>query len=96
MSLKLCENQPLVNKQTLLTELAQVLSFPEYFGHNWDAAWDCLTELSFEKGPIILELDLTGKSVDEHELAIFTELLDEASEYWQGEGQILKLNVFRA
>ena len=28
-------------------EIARVLTFPDYFGRNWDAVYDCLTDLSW-------------------------------------------------
>ncbi|GAA2719114.1 barstar family protein [Actinocorallia aurantiaca] len=28
----------------LFTEAARVLNFPDYFGHNWDAFYDCLRD----------------------------------------------------
>ena len=33
-----------LNKETLLNSLAKVANFPDYFAHNWDSAWDCLTD----------------------------------------------------
>ncbi|MBO1530362.1 barstar family protein [Psychrobacter sp. F1192] len=34
----------ILDKQTLLTALAEACHFPSYFAHNWDSAWDCLTD----------------------------------------------------
>ena len=33
-----------LDKETLLNSLAKVANFPDYFAHNWDSAWDCLTD----------------------------------------------------
>ena len=33
-----------LDKETLLTSLAKAANFPSYFAHNWDSAWDCLTD----------------------------------------------------
>ena len=33
-----------LNKETLLHGLAKAANFPSYFAHNWDSAWDCLTD----------------------------------------------------
>lgn len=35
-----------LNKTTLLTNLAHACDFPSYFSLNWDSAWDCLTDSS--------------------------------------------------
>lgn len=44
-----------LNKETLLSALAKAGNFPDYFAHNWDAAWDCLTDSDIR----YLSLDLT-------------------------------------
>ena len=33
-----------LDKETLLNSLAKVANFPSYFAHNWDSAWDCMTD----------------------------------------------------
>ncbi len=34
-----------VSKEDLLARIATALTFPDWFGHNWDALFDCLAEL---------------------------------------------------
>jgi RNAse (barnase) inhibitor barstar len=35
------------DKEGLLTTFAEALAFPPWFGHNWDALEDCLTDMSW-------------------------------------------------
>ena len=45
-------------KGHFLAAIAQALHFPDWFGDNWDALKDCLTDLTWRKAPgymIILE-----------------------------------------
>ena len=39
------------DKEALLERLATALDFPDWFGGNWDALEDCLTDLSGAPGP---------------------------------------------
>ena len=34
-------------RERIFQELARALRFPDYFGHNWDAVYDCLTDLNW-------------------------------------------------
>jgi RNAse (barnase) inhibitor barstar len=33
------------SREALFAEIARTMRFPAYFGHNWDAVYDCLTDL---------------------------------------------------
>ena len=43
----LVNSRPTVDKAGTLAAFAEALSFPDYFGHNLDALYDCLTDLSW-------------------------------------------------
>jgi RNAse (barnase) inhibitor barstar len=73
----------------LLTECARALDFPDYFGHNWDALEECLTDLEWlpAKGYILLITDAAHVLAnDEAEYETFLEILCDAGEAW-GNGQ---------
>jgi RNAse (barnase) inhibitor barstar len=46
------DGQRMATPEMLMQEFAQVLEFPDYFGQNWDALEDCLTDLSWLEGKI--------------------------------------------
>ena len=73
----------------LFAEFARALEFPDYFGHNWDALEECLTDLEWlpAKGYILLITDAAHVlSNDEAEYETFLEILGDAGEAW-GNGQ---------
>ena len=64
-----------LNKQTLLTSLAKACDFPSYFSHNWDSAWDCLTDSEITQ----LKLDLTRvKNINTEDFTIFKSIIEDA------------------
>jgi len=74
-----------LNRETLLQSLALSLGFPDYFGNNWDAAYDCLTDRNWPTGSrMVLILDLRGmSSIDDHALLQFDSLIDDSVCYWE-------------
>lgn len=68
------------DKQFLLRVLAAGLSFPDYFGWNWDALDECLRDLSWIKasGTVVLRHSDVPFEDDSDNRAIYTEILKEA------------------
>ncbi|GAA1822296.1 barstar family protein [Planosporangium flavigriseum] len=58
----------------LFTEFASALRFPEYFGHNWDALVDCLSEVA-DRAPLTLGVDDAVQLLADEPAAELTTLL---------------------
>ena len=64
-----------LNKDTLLTSIAKACNFPDYFGHNWDALWDCLTDSKIQ----YLKLDLTNiEKINTEDFNMFKSIIEDA------------------
>jgi hypothetical protein len=67
-------------KEALLQRMAKALRFPEWFGANWDALEDCLTDLSWSQAPghvLIFEGFTTGD-----DLGVLSDVLASSAEFW--------------
>lgn len=69
------------DKDALLERVARALAFPDWFGANWDALEDCLTDLSW-RGPQGQVLVFTGAAAGDA-LGILTDVLGAAAEHWR-------------
>ena len=67
--------------------LVGALEFPQWFGGNWDALEDCLTDLSWASagGHVLLIEGAAGLPADES--GIFTDILASAAAWWAGRGR---------
>lgn len=75
----------LPDKARILDALARCFDMPRWFGHNWDALYDCLTDLSWlpASGYVLILLD----AVPDTEVApILTDILTDCCEHWQAQG----------
>jgi RNAse (barnase) inhibitor barstar len=83
------DGRRLNNKHTMLAALAEALSFPDYFGFNWDAADECLTDLSWHDGDVVLVIDDAGtpESSAPEDWGVLIELLTDAARFWQDQGR---------
>ncbi|HYQ38930.1 MAG TPA: barstar family protein [Pseudomonas sp.] len=86
---------PRIDRDTLLAALGATLQFPDYYGQNWDAAWDCLTDLDWPAEQLlVVHLPIPADCpVVEDDLAVFLELLADACQHWAERGQALCLLV---
>ena len=74
-------------KEALMERVARALAFPQWFGGNWDALEDCLTDLSWASagGHVLLIEGAAGLPADES--GIFTDILASAAAWWTGRGR---------
>ena len=64
-----------LDKEILLNSLAKVANFPDYFAHNWDSAWDCLTDSDITH----LTLYLNGvEKINTEDFNVFKRLIEDA------------------
>ena len=60
------------NKNELFELFCSQLKFPEYFGENWDAFYDCLADLSwvYEQKIVIQHKDVPLESINEKKTSL--------------------------
>jgi RNAse (barnase) inhibitor barstar len=81
----LLNGKQISGKGDFLTRAASALSFPDYFGNNWDAFEDCLTDMSWHeaRGYVLLFDDFgpfADQSPDEFHTAL--EILKDSASFW--------------
>jgi Barstar (barnase inhibitor) len=82
--------QTVTDQQEFLQLCAETFEFPDYFGENWDALYDCLTDLTWADTPtgyLVVYAGWQGLAQEEPES--FTTALDifaDAAGLWQDAG----------
>ena len=68
-----------------LPSIAGALAFPDWFGQNWDALEDCLSDLSWrEAAGYVLMFE---NAVAGDDLGILTDVLAASAEFWKARGK---------
>ncbi|RUT10137.1 hypothetical protein DSM106972_006320 [Dulcicalothrix desertica PCC 7102] len=89
------DGREIYNKETFLTKAATAMNFPSYFGGNWDAFEECITDLTWypaEKYVVIYERPDILAQADPTAWQTALDILRAAEEYWQAKN--IPLNVF--
>lgn len=77
-----------VDESRFFDEIAAALQFPYYFGENWDAVWECITDLSWiPQASFLLIMDRAGQLLHNSErgFSILMKIITDANEYWRGQ-----------
>ncbi|OGA17169.1 MAG: hypothetical protein A3I63_06040 [Betaproteobacteria bacterium RIFCSPLOWO2_02_FULL_66_14] len=74
-------------KPELLRAFCAALEFPDWFGENWDALEDCLTDLSWLAAPGHLILIEGSASLAQEDSGVLCSVLADAAEFWRRQGR---------
>ena len=80
------------DKNAVLNAIARALQFPDYFGHNWDAFYDCLLDLNLGDGAgtLLVLREASGFArAEPEEFAAAVGTMADAADYWKGEKKTL-------
>ena len=74
-------------KQDVLDLIAQQFTFPQHFGKNFDALYDCMTDPLHKSGPqpgfiVVLEQILANGKFDKEAREQLLDIFRDASDYW--------------
>ena len=76
-------------KETFLEAIGKALDFPDWYGHNWDALADCLTDLSWMAADgyvVVLEHADAFASAAPTDFATALSIFQDAADTWREDG----------
>ncbi|MCB1961003.1 MAG: barstar family protein [Rhodocyclaceae bacterium] len=79
-------------KAGILAAFARAFDMPRWFGHNWDALYDCLTDLDWLPAGDFVVL-LSGSIANAQDRATLVSLLEEVCDAWQARGVAFHLFI---
>lgn len=86
------EGKKIEKKEQFLNHAAVAMKFPSHFGNNWDAFYDCITDMDWvESEGYVIYFDHTDAFAAHHESQLETviELFQDAVDSWKGEGRAM-------
>ncbi|WP_414588572.1 barstar family protein [Scytonema sp. PCC 10023] len=79
------DGREISSKETFLSKAAQAMKFPAYFGANWDAFDECITDLTWcpaERYVLLYDRPDIFAQADPTQWQIAVDILRSAEEYW--------------
>ncbi|WP_374244396.1 barstar family protein [Zoogloea sp.] len=73
-------------KEAFLAAVGEALAFPDWYGHNWDALADCLTDLSWMAADgyvIVLDHADTFAAASPTDFATALSIFQDAADTWR-------------
>lgn len=95
-AVKIMHGKKMQSRAALLEEFATVLKFPSYYGKNWDALEECLSDLEWmpAEGYVLLILDATNVlSEAPDQMFILSGILDSVSATWSAKKEARPFHV---
>ncbi|WP_066423870.1 barstar family protein [Anabaena sp. 4-3] len=84
------------SKETFLKQAAEAMDFPTYFGANWDAFDECITDLTWcpaERYVILYDHADIFAQADPTQYQIALDIFNSAKEYWEANNISFKFLV---
>ncbi len=84
------------DKAAFLKETSAALRFPDYFGGNWDAFYDCLTDCAEQamQGLVVVFTDLSALARQQPEaFKAAIAVMNDAATFWKDAGKQLLIMV---
>ena len=73
---------PIYSQDDLYRELSAALHFPEYFGNNWNALLDCLSDLSWIAEYHVTLIHTACPKLPAADLVVYLEVMIDALNIW--------------
>lgn len=83
------------SKESLFNTLSRLLVFPNYFGSNWDALYDCLCDFHWISAYRVVIAHNILPKLSPAEMQIYLNILCDAIDVWQSDGGHLLEIQFR-
>jgi RNAse (barnase) inhibitor barstar len=85
-------NRGISGADRLLDCIAKALSFPAYFGHNWNALYDCLSDFHWTEATRVFLVHDDLPKLSLQDLRVYLEILKDAATNWKP-GEAHELHV---